>query len=145
MSRRQIFYLIAAAGAGAALYGGLFGPWWLTFFGALALGAVLTQARRAIAAGALVGLLGWATPLLTIQTGYGLAPAASALAAIMGFTGAAAIPIALTVLVGVLLGTSGAWLGSAARTVVISRPWSRPVQKLGDERLEVKDSVLTKS
>ena len=144
MSRR-ILYLIAAIGAVVMFYGGLVGPWWLTFVGAVVIGAAVTRARLAILAAAIIAFIGWVTPLETIQSQYGLRPAADALAAIMGFKGATAIPVVLTVLVGVLLGVSGSWLGSAARTVVISRPWSRPVQKLGDQRLEVKDPVLTKS
>ena len=145
MSRRQVLYLIAAAGALVMLYGGLIGPWWLTFAGAVAIGVVMTRARIAIPVAAIIGFAGWVTPLVAIQSQYGIRPAADALAAIMGFKGATAIPVVLTLLVGVLLGVAGSWLGSAARTVVISRPWSRPVQKLGDQRLEVKDPVLTKS
>ncbi len=121
------------------------GLWWLTFPCAVAIGAPGPRARIAIGRAGLAGLAGWGAPLVVIEFAYRIGPAANALAAIMGFKGAAAIPIVLTVLVGVLLGLSGAWLGSAARTVVLSRPWSRPVQKLSDQRLEVKDSVLTKS
>lgn len=143
MSRR-IPYLVATAGAVVMLYGGLFGPWWLTFVGAVAIGAGMTRARIAVLAAAIIAFVGWATPLAAIQSQYGVRPAAEALAAIMGFKGATAIPLVLTLLVGVLLGASGSWLGAAARGVVISGPRSRPVQKLGDERLEVKDPVLAK-
>ena len=129
-------------GALVMLWGGFFGPWWLTFPGAVAIGAVMPRARTTIIFGALLGLVGWAAPLEAIQSHYGLAPTANALAAIMGAKGAALIPIALTVIVGVLLGVTGSWLGAAIRGVVISRPRSRAVEKLRDERLEVKDPVL---
>ena len=140
---RRVLWVTAWAGLLVALYGGLFGPWWLTFVGAVVIGAVMTRARTAVFAGALVGLLGWATPLETIQSHYGLAPTANALAAIMGVKGAALIPIALTVIVGVLLGLTGAWLGAGGRGVAISLRRSGAVEKLGDQRLEVKDPVLT--
>jgi hypothetical protein len=55
------------------------------------------------------------------QAGYGLGPTATALAAIMGFDGKAAVPLVLTLLVATLLGLTGAWLGSAARGLT---PWS---------------------
>lgn len=142
MSRR-VLYAIAAAGVLVALYGGLFGPWWLTFPGAFAVGVVMARARTAIAVGALVGLVGWATPLETIQSRYGLGPTAEALAAILGVNGAALVPVALTIFIGVLLGLVGAWLGSAARAFLPRS--SGPVQKLRHQRLEVKDPVLTKS
>ena len=142
---RRVLFGVASAGALVMLYGGLFGPWWLTFPGAVVIGAVALRARTAIISGALLGLLGWATPLETLQSHYGLAPTANALAAIMGAKGAALIPIALTVVLGVLLGVTGSWLGVAIRGVALSRPRSRAVEKLGDQRLEVKDPVLTQS
>ena len=65
------------------------------------------------------------------------------IAAIMGVNGAALIPIALTVVVGVLLGLAGSWLGAAIRGVALDSRRSGSVEKLGDQRLEVKDPVLT--
>ena len=61
----------------------------------------------------------------------------------MGVNGAALIPIALTVVVGVLLGLAGSWLGAAIRGVALDCRRSGSVEKLGDQRLEVKDPVLT--
>ena len=61
----------------------------------------------------------------------------------MGVNGAALIPIALTVVVGVLLSLAGSWLGAAIRGVALNRTRSGAVEKLGDQRLEVKDPVLT--
>jgi hypothetical protein len=48
----------------------------------------------------------------------GLGPAAESLAAILGFGHQAANPVILTLLVGTLLGLTGAWLGSAGWTVL---------------------------
>ena len=64
-------------------------------------------------AGAAVGALAWTSPLVVEHVRYGLGPTATAIAAIMGLTGASDLPVALTIVVGTLLGTSGAWLGSA--------------------------------
>jgi hypothetical protein len=47
--------------------------------------------------------------------------ASSSLAAIMGFGHQGAVPLALTLLVGLLLGLTGAWVGSAARRVLTLR------------------------
>ena len=141
MNRRLI---VAVAGGLLMLASVPLGLWSLTFVGAAAIGASVFRARIAIASGALLGLIAWALPLQGIQLQYGLIPTANALAAIMGVKGAALVPIALTVVTGGLLGLCGAWLGAAARGVVISLRRSPAVEKLGDQRLEVKDSVLTK-
>ena len=96
----------------AALY---LGAWWMPFPVGLSLGLVMPRARFSIPAGATIGLIAWTAPLVGEQVQYGLGPAATSIAAIMGLTGAADLPVALTILVGTLLGASGAWLGSAGR------------------------------
>ena len=101
-----------------SLAGVLAGAWWAPFVAGLALGIVQPRARFAVPAGAAIGLLGWALPLVMIQIQYGASLAAESLAAIMGFGHQGAIPVILTLVVGLLLGMTGAWLGSAGRTVV---------------------------
>jgi hypothetical protein len=73
----------------------------------------------------------WAIPLEYAQLQYGLAKTALSLAALMGFSGAATIPVALTLLVGTLLGFSGAWFGSVARSFypVAATPGRPPADK----------------
>jgi hypothetical protein len=136
------FAIVLIGGAAITLLGLLLGAWWLAFPVGVVAGVVLPRARWALPAGALSGLVAWTVPLLYAQVQYGLKATSLSLAAIMGFNGAATIPVALTLLVGLLLGLLGAWLGSAARDLV--RPPLRPVQKLPDQRLEVKDPVLAK-
>lgn len=68
--------------------------------------------------GALIGLVSWLIPLMSSDSRYGLGPTAESLAAIMGFGHQGPIPVVLTLVVGLLLGLTGAWLGSAGRTVV---------------------------
>lgn len=112
---------VAAAfvvGSAISLGGVLLGAWWAPFTVGLVIGFVLPRARLAIAAGALAGLLAWSLPLAAGQLRYGLGPATQSLAAIMGFTHLPAIPVVLTCVVGLLLGLTGAWLGSAARSVM---------------------------
>ena len=102
----------------ASLAGVMVGAWWMPFVGGLAIGIVQPRARFAIPAGAVVGVLAWALPLALLQVQYGAGATAGSLAAIMGFGHQSTIPIALTLVVGLLLGLTGAWLGSAGRTVV---------------------------
>jgi hypothetical protein len=107
-----------------SLAGVLAGAWWAPCVACLAIGFVLQRARFAVPAGAIVGLLAWALPLAALQVRYGAGSAAESLAAIMGFGHQGAIPVVLTCAVGLLLGLTGAWLGSAARSLaypVISR------------------------
>jgi hypothetical protein len=98
--------------------GVLAGAWWAPFVAGLAIGFVQPRARVAVPAGAIVGLLAWALPLVALQLRYGAGASAQSLAAIMGFGHQAAIPIVLTLMVGLLLGATGAWLGSASRSLV---------------------------
>jgi hypothetical protein len=142
MTRALRFVIVAVAGAAISLLGLLLGAWWLAFPIGVAAGVALRRARWALPAGALIGLIAWSVPLVFAQAQYGLRATTLSLAAIMGFNGAATIPVALTLLVGLLLGLVGAWLGSAARELI--RPQSGAVQKLPDKRLEVKDPVLAK-
>jgi len=113
-------YVAILLGGLLALVGVLLGLWWSPFPVGLALGALNLRARITVPSGAAIGLLAWAIPLLVAHGRYGLGPTAQALAAIMGFGHQGAIPLALTVVVGTLLGLTGAWLGSAARQVVAS-------------------------
>jgi hypothetical protein len=100
--------------------GVLVGAWWAPFTVGLAFGIVEPRARFAVPGGALIGLAGWALPLAASQVRFGLGPTAQSLATIMRFGHQSAIPLALTLVVGLLLGLTGGWLGSAARSLVAS-------------------------
>ena len=113
-------YIAILLGGLLALVGVLLGLWWAPFPVGLALGALNLRARIAVPAGAGIGLLSWAIPLFVAHGRYGLGPTAQALAAIMGFGHQGVIPVLLTLLVGTLLGLTGAWLGGAVRQAVAS-------------------------
>jgi hypothetical protein len=100
-----------------SIAGVLAGAWWAPFTVGLAIGFVQPRARFALPVGAVVGLLAWALPLAAVQIQYGAGSAAQSLAAIMGFGHQGAIPVVLTCVVGLLLGLTGAWLGSSARSL----------------------------
>jgi hypothetical protein len=95
-----------------ATAGVLLGVWWAPFAFGFAFGVVQPRARIALPVGAAIGLVGWLFPLAPLEARSGLGPAAESLAAILGFGHQAAIPVILTLLVGTLLGLTGAWLGS---------------------------------
>jgi len=111
---RAVTVMVGAAALG--LMGVLLGAWWAPFVAGIAAGILIPRGRWAVLAGAIAGLVAWGGPLEYAQIQFGLARTATSLAAIMGFTGAATIPVALTLLVGVLLGFSGAWFGAVARS-----------------------------
>jgi len=113
-------YIAILLGGLLALAGVLLGFWWAPFPVGLALGALNLRARIAVPTGAGIGLLAWAIPLLVAHGRYGLGPTAQALAAIMGFGHQGVVPLVLTLVVGTLLGLTGAWLGSGVRQVVAS-------------------------
>ena len=143
MSARRRFAFVTLGGILLSLAGMFLGWWWVTFATGIAIGLALPRTWTALVAGAISGLVAWSEPLIEANAQYGLGPTSLSIAAIMGANGAALIPIALTVVVGVLLGFTGSWLGAAIRGVALNRPRSSAVQKLGDQRLEVKDPVLT--
>ena len=143
MSARRRFALVLVAGILVSLAGMFLGLWWVTFATGVAIGLALPKTWTALVAGAISGLVAWSEPLIEANAQYGLGPTSLSIAAIMGANGAALIPIALTVIVGVLLGLAGSWLGAAIRGVALNSPRSGAVEKLGDQRLEVKDPVLT--
>jgi hypothetical protein len=105
-------------GALLALTGVLFGLWWAPFVVGLAVPLVARRARVAVPIGAGIGLLSWLVPLAVGQVRYGLGPTSDSLAAIMGFGRAGAVPVVLTLVVGTLLGLTGAWVATAAWAVV---------------------------
>lgn len=113
------FLVVLVIGVAISLAGVLMGIWWLTFPAGLLVGVAIPRARVAIPAGGLAGLLGWGVPLVMGQIRTGLGPAAASLAAAMGFTNMAFVPVVLTCLVGLLLGLTGAWFASAARGLAV--------------------------
>jgi len=143
MSARRRFALVLVAGILVSLAGMFLGLWWVIFATGVAIGLALPKTWTALVAGAISGLVAWSEPLIEANAQYGLGPTSLSIAAIMGVNGAALIPIALTVVVGVLLGLAGSWLGAAIRGVALDCRRSGSVEKLGDQRLEVKDPVLT--
>ncbi len=143
MNAQRRFALVLVGGIALSLSGMFLGWWWVTFATGIVIGLALPRTWTALVAGAISGLVAWSEPLIEANAQYGLGPTSLSIAAIMGANGAALVPIALTVIVGGLLGLTGSWLGAAIRGVAISRPRSRAVEKLGDQRLEVKDPVLT--
>jgi len=114
-------YIGIVLAAALALAGVLLGVWWSPFVVGPALGALDRRARVAVPVGAAIGLLAWAIPLAAVHIQYGLGPTAQSLAAIMGFDHRGAVPVVLTLLVGTLLGATGAWLVSAARFMAPGR------------------------
>ena len=120
-------YVAMVLAALAALAGVLLGAWWAPFLIGLVLGAIVSRARVAIPTGTGIGLVAWLVTLAVAHRRYGLGPTAPSLAAIMGFAHQAAVPVVLTLLVGTLLGLTGAWLGSAGRSLLRWRPsWGGP-------------------
>ena len=111
---------VAAVAAGPAIVEATAGGWWSPFAIGLVVGLLATRTWTAIGLGALAGLATWGFPLAVEQLRYGVGPAATALSAILGLGHTGTYAIVLTLLIGFLLGVSGAWLGSAARSVAWS-------------------------
>ena len=115
--RLYLFLLVAGI---VAIAGVLVGLWWAPFVVGLALGIVVRRGRIGVPIGAAIGLLAWLAPLAIAHESHGLGLTATSLAAIMGFDHQPAVPLTLTLLLGTLLGLTGAWLGASSRGVVTS-------------------------
>jgi len=120
--RRFLVALVAATAMTVA--GVAYGFWWFPFVSGLVVGVVVPRSRVALPAGALAGFLAWGLLLAWEAGRFGIGPAATSLAEIMGFGGNALLPVALTCVIGLLLGLTGAWLGASLRTVF--EPRRRP-------------------
>jgi hypothetical protein len=118
--------VLVATGFILALVGVLLGVWWMPFLVGAAIGLVVRRPLVAIPLGALCGLVSWLVPLAGLQERYGLGPTAGSLAAIMGFDHQGALPVALTLIVGTLLGLTGAWLASASWTLISPERLTKP-------------------
>jgi hypothetical protein len=114
-----IFLAALTAGTAAAV---ALGYWWVTPLVGVAIGAILPWPRLAAGVSGAAGLAAWGVPLLWLAVRAPVGRTAAVVAAIMGLAGIGAIgPVVLTLLVGVLLCVSGAWVGLAARKFV--DPW----------------------
>lgn len=114
--------VVVLSGVIVSLVGVLLGAWWIPFLAGAGIALVVGRPLIAIPAGAAVGLVSWLLPLAGIQVRYGLGATASSLAAIMGFDHRGAVPVILALLVGALLGVTGAWLAGAALTLARPSP-----------------------
>jgi hypothetical protein len=112
--RRTGAFVIGLIVAVAAV---MFGAWWAPFLVGIAIGVAEERGRIAIPLGALTGLIAWVLPIAFLDVTYGIGPAATSIAAIMGFGRQGMVPIALTLVLGILLGLTGAWLATAVRQV----------------------------
>ena len=95
MSALVRFATVLVAAAAVSLMGVLLGAWWAPLIGGLAAGAFIPRAGWAVLAGAIAGLVSWGVPLEYAHLQYGLAATSLSLAAIMGFNGAAMVPVIL--------------------------------------------------
>jgi len=114
--------VLLLTGVIVALLGVLLGAWWAPFFAGVALGLIIQRPTVAIPLGAVSGLLAWLVPLAGAELRYGVGPTAVSLAEIMGFGQQGSVPVVLTLLVGTLLGLTGAWLACAVWMVVRPQP-----------------------
>jgi hypothetical protein len=91
------------------------GLWWMPLVAGFALG-VLLRGRRAWLGALLTGALGWGLPLLWQARTEPVGAVAGVLGRLLGIP--AAVALAVTVLVGVVLALAGVWVGVAARRLV---------------------------
>ena len=79
------------------------------------LGLVVRRGPAALAWGALVGALAWGLPLAWLSRSAPVGRTAQVVSGILGLRATSVPAIVLTVLVGALLGLTGAWLAAAGR------------------------------
>lgn len=114
--RRMVWTGAGAAGVAVAAVGSVLGLWFLPFVCGLLAGVcgrlVGARARAAVLASGAVAVGGWGVPLLwRALAGEAVGSTAHAVAALAGLPPIGAIVLAATLLVAVLQGLCGAWLG----------------------------------
>jgi hypothetical protein len=102
--------------------GVLLGAWWAPFPVAFAFGFIECHVRIALPVGATIGLGGWTVPLAALGFRFGIGSTAQSLSAILGLGHQGAFAVTLTLLIGVLLGLTGGWLGSSIRSQAGRQP-----------------------
>jgi len=115
--------LIPATTIGTILVvlGALLGLWWMVVPVGVLAGLLVAGARNAMAAGGIAALLGWGLPLAwqSVALGQPVSDQASVVGAILGFgANQGVLVIALTLLIAVVLGVAGVWVGAALRPFV---------------------------
>lgn len=95
----------------------LHGAWWAPWPVALLWAFTMPTTLRQYLGGLVLALVGYALPLAVMGIQYPLGHTANLVAAIMGFGRHGLIVWALTALLPLLLGLSGAWVGHALRNL----------------------------
>ncbi len=101
--------------------GALLGLWWMVVLVGVLAGLLAPGARTALVVGGLAALLGWGLPLAwqAVVMGQPVSDQASVVGAILGLgANQGVLVIALTLLIAVVLGVAGAWVGAALRPLV---------------------------
>lgn len=106
---------VFVAGVVLAAAGVFLGAWWAPFPVGIAFAVAHGRSRTAIPLGGVIGLIAWVLPLARLDVAYGIGSSAASIAGIMGFGHQGWPPITLTLLLGALLGLTGAWLATAVR------------------------------
>ncbi len=128
-STRSMLIPATIVGTALVVLGALLDLWWMVVPVGVLAGLLVAGARNAVAAGGLAALLGWGLPLAwqSVVLGQRVSDQASVVGAILGFgANQGALVILLTLLIAVVLGVAGVWVGAALRPFValVARNWA---------------------
>lgn len=130
-------FIYAICASGLIWLSNQFGLWWFTLVVGILLGCLLPIKRIVFVLALIAGLCGWGIPLLLQSLQFPLGKLATIVASLSGIGGSRGwLIFVATILLGVLLCSSGAWVGSALRLIVIKvlkRENNQPPIQMDDE------------
>jgi len=112
--------LVTVVGVAVVWAGAVDGLWWAPLLTGFVIGVILRGGRAIVAAAGLVAVLGWALPLAWQALHSPIGKVAAVVAGILGLsTTSGPVVIVVTLVLALLLGLAGAWVGAALRRLIV--------------------------
>ncbi len=119
-TRLGLAALVTVVGVAVVWAGATVGLWWAPLLVGFVIGIILRGGQAIVATTGLAAILGWALPLAWQALQSPIGTVATVVAGILGL-GATSGPIVIvvTLVLALLLGLAGAWVGAALRRLIV--------------------------
>ncbi len=112
--------LVTVVGVAVVWAAAVDGLWWAPLLAGFVIGVILRGGRVIVVTAGLVVVLGWALPLAWQALHNPIGKVAMVVAGILGLnTTSGPVVIVVTLVLALLLGLAGAWVGAALRRLIV--------------------------